>query len=43
MAEWAWVAAGYLVVYGTLAAYAARLALRLRVARVLAELDGERK
>lgn len=43
MAEWAWVAAGYLVVYGTLAAYAARLASRLRAARTLVDLDEEGK
>lgn len=43
MAEWAWVAAGYLVVYGTLAAYAARLARRLRTARGLVARDEERQ
>ncbi len=35
MAEWAWVTAGYLVVYLMLAGYAARLTLRLRTARSL--------
>jgi hypothetical protein len=35
---WAWVIAAYLVVYGTLAVYAALLARRLRRAQRL--LDG---
>jgi hypothetical protein len=35
---WAWVIAAYLVVYGTLIAYAARLARRLRQVNRL--LDG---
>lgn len=35
---WAWVIAAHLVVYGTLAAYTARLARRLRQVKRL--LDG---
>ncbi len=33
MAEWAWVAAGYSLVYGSMIAYAGWLARRIRRAR----------
>ena len=33
MSDWGWVGFGYSVVYGTLAAYAVFLSMRLRTAR----------
>lgn len=33
MSDWGWVAFAYLVVYGTLAAYAVNLGVRVRRAR----------